>query len=179
MNKIRSPLIRKAARLDSFSQQFGRYFAVGVDEPKLTKSDDVKYHSVHHYAVEKTPITAQLWMQRTKVRESIAGATSLSAISPVSKDTTQINDSAPTFLLDKTAKESRLTIRYKFSEDGKLQQTNLTHQTDTTKAILTYLQKQFTVPPFFEDTYLKKRTQFLFLLQQLCAIYTSMLLVIF
>ena len=118
MKKIRGPLLRKTVRLTSLSQQFGRFLTAGVDEPKLTKSDDVKFHTVHHYAVEKTPITAQLWMQRTKVRESIAGATSQSTTSNVSKDSTELHDSAPTFLLDKTAKESRLTIRYKFSEDG-------------------------------------------------------------
>jgi hypothetical protein len=126
MNQIKSPLLQRAVGLSSSSWQFGRLFTSGVDEPKLTKSDDVKFHTVHHYAVEKTPITAQLWMQRTKVRESMAGATS--ATSPVSKNSTELPDSAPTFLLDKTAKESRLTIRYKFSEDGKFRQTNYTNQ---------------------------------------------------
>jgi hypothetical protein len=121
MKRIKSPLLQRALGLNSLSRQFGRLFTSRVDEPKLTKSDDVKFHTVHHYAVEKTPITAQLWMQRTKVRESMAGATS--ATSPVSKNSTELPDSAPTFLLDKTAKESRLTIRYKFSEDGKFRLT--------------------------------------------------------
>lgn len=122
MIQIKRPLLQKAVGLNSLSWQFSRLFTSGVDEPKLTKSDEVKFHTVHHYAVEKTPITAQLWMQRTRVRESMAGATS-----PASKDSTELPDSAPTFLLDKTAKESRLTIRYKFSEDGKFRQATCTN----------------------------------------------------
>lgn len=101
---------------------FHRYFTGNTDEPKLTKSDEVKYHSVNHYSVEKTPITAQLWMQRTKGRESLVASTSSiqPANSYISREPTVSHDVIPTFLLDKTANESRLTIRYKFSEDGML-----------------------------------------------------------
>jgi hypothetical protein len=93
-----------------------------TDRSKLTKSDEVKYHSVNHYAVEKTPITAQLWMQRTRDQNLKVGtSTSDQPVnSYVSKGPITLPNSTPTFLLDKTAKESRLTIRYKFSDDGNI-----------------------------------------------------------
>lgn len=95
---------------------------ISTDGSKLSKSDEVKYHSVHHYAVEKTPITAQLWMQRTRDQNSQVPSSSSDqpVNSYVSKGVIAQHDSALTFLLDKTAKESRLTIRYKFSEDGNI-----------------------------------------------------------
>lgn len=95
-----------------------------TDRSKLTKSDEVKYHSVNHYAVEKTPITAQLWMQRTRDQNLKVGPSSSEnpVNSYVSKGPISLPD--PTFLLDKTAKESRLTIRYKFSDDGNAKTTS-------------------------------------------------------
>lgn len=75
---------------------------------KLTKSDEIQYHSVNHINADKTPITSQLWSRRQKGRESVIPIVSES------------QEPAPTFLLDKTAKESRLTIRYDFSQDTSL-----------------------------------------------------------
>jgi hypothetical protein len=105
----------------------GRYLLklqreLSTDRSKITKSDEVKYHSVNHYAVEKTPITAQLWMQRTRDQNlKVSTASSDQPVnSYVSKGPISLPNSAPTFLLDKTAKESRLTIRYKFSDDGNI-----------------------------------------------------------
>lgn len=93
-----------------------RHLINNTEEPKLTKSDAVKFHTVQHFSVEKTPITAQLWMQRMAGRESIS--TSSTSNSNLMKEPLKIEESAPTFLLDKTSKESRLTIRYNFSQDG-------------------------------------------------------------
>lgn len=94
-----------------------RHFTGKVDEPKLTKSDEVKFHSVHHFAVEKTPITAQLWMQRLKAHDSPSLSSQSATNSYMSKETIGI-ERVPAFLLDKTSKESRLTVRYDFSKDG-------------------------------------------------------------
>ena len=101
---------------------FLRCMTSGNDFPKLTKSDEVKLHSVQHFAVEKTPITAQLWMQRMKGRDDLVASTSSTqtANSYSSNGASKAEEVAPTFLLDKNSKESRLTIRYNFSQDGVL-----------------------------------------------------------
>ena len=102
---------------------FLRSMTGGIDIPKITKSDEVKFHSVHHFAVEKTPITAQLWMQRMKGRDDLVASTSSTQTSNsyASNGASKAEEVAPTFLLDKHSKESRLTIRYNFSKDGVLQ----------------------------------------------------------
>lgn len=104
------------------AKQCLRGIASNIDEPKLTKSDEVKIHSVYHCAVEKTPITAQLWTQRSRGRQSIAASNSVDQPpnSYVSRVPLEPLDKVPTFLMDKTSKESRLTIKYKFSNDGRL-----------------------------------------------------------
>jgi hypothetical protein len=87
-------------------------FSGRADDAKVTpiKSDAVKLHHVNHFSVEKTPITAQLWSQRHKKRD----------ITVASTDTYESIAIETLFLLDKTAKESRLTIRYNFSRDAHL-----------------------------------------------------------
>ena len=97
-----------------------RQLASNVDEPKVTRSDAVKFHSVQHFSVEKTPITAQLWLQRMAGRDSMVASSSSAqtANSYMVKESVKTEELAPTFLLDKTSKESRLTIRYNFSQDG-------------------------------------------------------------
>ena len=97
------------------SKQCLRRMASNNDEPKLTKSDEVKIHSVRHCAVEKTPVTAQLWAQRSRGRQSVDQPPN----SYVSRVPLEPHDGVPAFLMDKTSKESRLTIKYKFSNDGR------------------------------------------------------------
>jgi acyl-CoA hydrolase len=87
-----------------------------IDEPKLTRSDEIQYHSVNQINVDKTPITAQLWSRRQKERESMVMSTDTELKGIASKP----QETAPVLLMDKTAKESRLTIRYNFSQDANL-----------------------------------------------------------
>ena len=75
---------------------------------KVSKSDDVSIHNVQHYNVEKTPITAHLWDQRLKSTDD-----NLTSIEST-------NIPIPNFILDKSSKESRLVIKYNFSQDQKL-----------------------------------------------------------
>ena len=109
-NYSRRPLMGRFA-----AKQCLRRMASNNDEPKLTKSDEVKIHSVRHCAVEKTPVTAQLWAQRSRGRQSIDQHPN----SYVSRVPLEPHDGVPAFLMDKTSKESRLTIKYKFSNDGR------------------------------------------------------------
>lgn len=98
---------------------FPRKMTSGIDISKLTKSDEVKLHSVN-FAVEKTPITAQLWMRRMKGRDDLIASTSSTQIANLygSNGAPKTDALSPMFLLDKTSKESRVTIRYNFSQDG-------------------------------------------------------------
>eukprot|EP00596_Hydrurales_sp_CCMP1899_P003825 CAMPEP_0119038526 /NCGR_PEP_ID=MMETSP1177-20130426/7498_1 /TAXON_ID=2985 /ORGANISM="Ochromonas sp, Strain CCMP1899" /LENGTH=471 /DNA_ID=CAMNT_0007001231 /DNA_START=164 /DNA_END=1576 /DNA_ORIENTATION=- len=87
------------------------------DEPKLTKSDEIQYHSVNEINVDKTPITAQLWSRR---REEGRNSMVMSTDTELNGISSKPQISTPILLMDKTAKESRLTIRYNFSQDANL-----------------------------------------------------------